>query len=156
VLATSEAMLYRLAIAGMLFVTMGMVATQTVHDETVQAVAYNQAAGHVLRGCELRESGCFAAPPAPERPPTPSAIVTGTTIVNVTGGLAVYDTVGMVRLAIGEHVHAVDGDLVDDRSALMRLQTSVYRMTPAHPFVDITIDSPETERRVLVFANYAP
>jgi hypothetical protein len=137
-------MLYRVAIAGMMFTTMSIVAAQAVH---ARRRPYEHARGHAH--AEL------AASMRPSTP-RPEALVAGTSIITVSEMASDYEVARLVKLSLDEHVHAINGVIVDEPSdAYHRVVEAAANLGTDWP-IDIAIDGPEHERRILVMRTHAP
>lgn len=133
-LAVWVAMLYRTAMAAMVFSTMVTV-IWPLHS-------------HGRSGTRVT----VRARPACEDRST-SAVFGDTSILTVSPDVAPLEVPQLVKLSVAEEIHAVDGERVADaRDANRRLVTSAMRLAPYHP-IEIAIDGPTWERRVFVMEN---
>ena len=136
-------MLYRTLIAGMLFVTMSQT-SQTVRPQA--QIVTRHVSGHTQRA------------PMQVRAPQAETVAAGTSIVNVSAGMLASDTLKMIKLSLDEHVHAVDGAIVDGpgtspAASAHAIQVAATTLDVRHPLIDIVIDGASGERRVLVLRN---
>jgi len=131
---------YRLALLALLF--------------SMVSLAHRRVAGD--HRASARTAACRRRAPLTPRPTTDRDAHTGPglALVDVRRDIAPADVPGLLRLGMDEHVHAVDDQLVtDDTMARYLIRESAGKFGADHRYIDVTIDGPHSERRILVLAH---
>ncbi len=161
-------MFYRLAIAGMLFTTMSLTAVTAARMHDRKSSSAHKPKSHPMNctpqlampmpmwPAMLPALPVLAQPPQPQELPPPVAALTGeTSLVHVASNMAASDVLQLIKMSLDEHVHAVDGKLAEGHDAARLLLAHASGLGPTQPMMDIAIDSPTSERHVVVFASSA-
>jgi hypothetical protein len=126
----------------MLFTTMAVGAAEAV---------YARHAGHAHREAHAHVT-------ASSRPctPRPEALVAGTSILTVSEMASPYEVARLVKLSLDEHVHAINGNVVDSPADEYRRVVEAASNIATDWPIDLAIDSPQHERRILIMRTHAP
>jgi hypothetical protein len=136
-------MLYRTAILGILFSAVCLAAVQVqleLRDQPVATVRHH--ATHHRRGCSVPQLG----------------LLTATDVITVSPITDPASVAKFIKLSLDEHVHSIDGLVVEGATAAdvtQRVLTAAAALSPQHQVMTLVVDSGDRERRIVVEQSYS-